>query len=153
MISLRGTRAAAAADRLLHFQRGQRELGEPLGEVGRALVGVIGRAVVEQVPDDLDADLFGRLEHRQPARPVVFARALFDQMPAQPVAERAEAELACIGIVARDVPVVPGRPDQVEPDAVAAPVRRAFEPGHEETVEIFGAHIFLRRKDLPAAVI
>jgi hypothetical protein len=32
--------------------------------------------------------------------------------------------------------VVSRGPDQVEANAIAPPVRRAFEPGHEKTVEI-----------------
>ena len=93
LISFSGqTSGGRPADRLLHLERGQREIGEPLGEIGRGLVDMIGRAVVEQVPDDLTPDLLGRLERRQPARPVVFARRLLDQVPAQPVAEGVESQ-------------------------------------------------------------
>ena len=74
----------AAADRLLQFERGQREVGEALGKVVASLVDVIGRAVVEQVPDDLHPDLLGRFQRRQPARPVIFARRFLDQCQRRP---------------------------------------------------------------------
>ena len=50
-----------------------------------------------------------------------------DQVPAQPVACRAQPVRAGGAIVLRGVAVVPGGGQQVEPPAVAPPVGRAFE--------------------------
>ena len=129
------------ADRLLHLDRGQREIGEPLGEVGRGLVDMIGRAVVEQVPDDLDA---------RPARPLPAPAASStsricpaivsircQRRPSRTV--RKPSSLA-LPIVLQHVPVVAGRPDQVEANAVPPPMRRAFETRLEEAGERRATH-------------
>ena len=79
------------ADRLMDFQRGERELGKPLGKVLRHWIDVVGRAVVEQVPDDLHPDLFRCLERGQPARPVIAFRRGSDQVPPEAVADRADS--------------------------------------------------------------
>src|SRR5438067_11954686 len=90
---------------------------------------------MEQVPDDLHPGLLGGLDRRNPARPGIFARRSFNQVPAQAVAKRAQAELGAQAIVRQRMLVVRRRPDEVEPDAVAAPMRRAFEAALEKTVE------------------
>ena len=125
-----------AADRLVLLERGERESGEPLRKVRRGLVDAIGRAVVEQVPDHLEPDALGRFQRRQPARPVILAGRLLDQMPAQAIADGAETELLAQPVVAQHVPVVARRANEVEPNAVAPPVRRTFEPGLEEAGEM-----------------
>jgi hypothetical protein len=56
-------------------------------------------------------------------------------MPAQAVAKRAEPELFALPIVLQHVAIVAGRPKEVEANPVAPPMRRAFEPGLEETGE------------------
>jgi hypothetical protein len=123
------------ADCLLELEGGEREIREALRKILGALVDAIGRAVVEQVPDHLHAGFLGRFEHRQPARPVVLARIPADEVPAHPVAQRRQAKLPACGIILAHVAVVRRRPDEVEANAVAPPVRGAFEPAHEETVE------------------
>ena len=125
----------APADRLLHLHRRQGEIGEARGEVLAGLVDVIGRTVMEQVPDHLDPGALGGLQRRQPARPVVIARRFFDQMPAQAIADRAETELSAQLIILQHMLVVAGRPDEVEANAVAPPVRRTFEAGLKEARE------------------
>ena len=123
------------AHRLLNLHRGQGELRETLRKIVGRLVDVIGRAVVEQVPYHLDAGPFGGFERGQPARPIIFARRLLDQVPAKAIAHRVEAELPAQPIVLQHMLVVTGRPDQVESNAIPAPVRRAFEPRLEEAGE------------------
>src|SRR6185369_9638888 len=122
-------------DRLAQFQSRNCEIGETLREILARLVDMIGRAIVEQVPVDLDPDLFRGFEHRQPARPVIIARRVLDPVPAQSVAQRQQAEIAALPVIVERMAIVTGGTDEVEPDAVAPPVRRAFEPSHEEAVE------------------
>ena len=131
LISLSGTARGARRSTLLKFDRGQGELGESLGEIVSGLVDMIGRTVVEQVPDHLNAGRSAASSAGSPARPVVFARRFLDQVPAKAVADvcsgRARAQpISC------DMSVVTRRPDQVEANAVTAPMRRAFEAGLEE---------------------
>src|SRR4029078_4764576 len=129
----RANQRRAIARPLLHLEGGLRELGKALRKILGRRVDMIRGSVVEQVPDDLDSGLAGGIERGKPARPVIFARRLLDQMPAKAVAHRAEAELLALPIILRDVAVVPGRADQVEANAVAPPMRHAFEPGLGET--------------------
>ena len=111
-----------------------------LGKVRGGLVDTIGRAIVEQVPDDLKPTCSAASSAGSPARPVVLARRLLDQMPAQAVADGAEAELGALPIVAEHMLVVAGRADQVEANAVTPPVRRTFKAGLEEAGECPSAH-------------
>jgi len=90
---------------------------------------------MEQVPDDLEADFLGGLEHREPARPVVLARRLLDQVPAKAVPKRPEAELMALAIVTQHVPVVSRGTDKVEPNAIATAMRRTFKARLEEAGE------------------
>jgi hypothetical protein len=78
----RADKRRPAADRLVDVDRGQCEGLEPPRKILRPLVDMVGGAVMEQVPDDLQAKLLGRLQRRQPARPVVAAVRLLDQVPA-----------------------------------------------------------------------
>ena len=104
----------------MYFDGGKRELGETVGKVLSGLVDMVGRTIVKQVPDDLDSSLLGGLERGKPARPVVLSRRFFDEVPANSVAERPEAELAALAIVLEHMPVVGCCPDQVEAHSVAA---------------------------------
>jgi hypothetical protein len=56
-------------------------------------------------------------------------------MPAQAIAQRPESKLVALAVIVQDMAVVAGRPDEVEPDAVAPSVRRTFEAGLEEAGE------------------
>jgi hypothetical protein len=100
----------------------------------------------------LNAGFFGRLQHREPARPIIIARRFFDEVPAKTVAKGSEAQLSATAIVLKCVPVMSRGPDEVEPHPVPPPMRRAFEPGHEEAVEVLGPHLFLRRASMLAAL-
>jgi len=60
---------------------------------------------------------------------------LLDQVPAKAIANRAEAELPAQPIILQHMLVVTSRPDQVESNAIPAPVRRAFESRLEEAGE------------------
>jgi hypothetical protein len=61
-------------------------------------------------------------------------------MPSEAVAESAEAELSAQAIVVERVPIVRRRPDEVEANAVAAPVRRALETSLEKAVKPIDRH-------------
>jgi hypothetical protein len=126
----------------LDFYRGKREFGEPFGKILGGLVDMVRRAVVEQVPDDLDPGLLSGFKRRYPARPVIFPRRFLDQVPAKAVAKCPEPELATQPIVAQHVLIVACRPDEIEADAIAPPVRRTFEPSLEEAGErlVHGSH-------------
>src|SRR6185369_6221465 len=77
---------------LMVFNRGDREVGEPLREVRAALIDAIGRAVVEKVPDDLETEMLRGLQRSLPTRPVVSAGRFLDQVPTKAVAKRPHAE-------------------------------------------------------------
>src|SRR4051794_19625277 len=115
----------------MHIHRGKGEFGEPISEVFGTLINMIGGAIVKQVPDDLKLDRLRRLESGKPARPIISARRFLDQMPTQTVANRPEAELFALPVVAKHMFVVTCRPDQVQANAVTPPVRRAFKAGLE----------------------
>jgi len=80
----------AAADGLLNFQCCNGEVGEAPREIRSGLIEMIWRAVVEKIPDDLETIFFRRLERRKPARPVVSARCLLDEVPAETIAKGPE---------------------------------------------------------------
>src|SRR6185312_5624984 len=126
--------------------RGDRKVGEALREVRRGLINAIGGAIMEQVPDDLEAGGFGSLDHRQPARPVIFARRFLDEVPAEAIAHGTETELVQLAVIAGDMLVVAGRADEIEAHAVAPAMGRAFEARHEEAVE-FGDHQSFQLRD------
>jgi hypothetical protein len=111
------------SDRLPDLQRGEREFRKPLGEIPGSLIDMIWRAVVEQVPDDLHPDLLRRLEHRQPARPVVFARGFLDPVPADSISNGPESQLLALAIVRTSVAVVRRRANKVQAHAVASAMR------------------------------
>jgi hypothetical protein len=56
-------------------------------------------------------------------------------MPAQAVAHGAEAEVPAQPVVLQDVLVVACCPNEIEANAVASPMRRAFEAGLQKAGE------------------
>ena len=60
-------------------------------------------------------------------------------MPAETIADRAETEILAQPVIAQDMLVVARRPNEIETNAVAAPVRRTLEAGLKESGE-WGVH-------------
>jgi hypothetical protein len=75
----------------------------------------------------------GGPQHRQEARPVEPPGRHLDEVPAQPVTNRAKAVLGGARVVGRRETVVPRRRNEVEASAIAPALRRALEARHEET--------------------
>jgi hypothetical protein len=69
------------------------------------------------------------------ARPVVNARPLLDQAPAQPVAHRADAVALQQAVVGSSADIVLSGGKHVQPHSIAAPMCGTLEPAHEETLE------------------
>ena len=72
-------------------------------------------------------------------------------MPAQAVAERAEAEAFALPVILEQVAVVTGRAKKVETNAIAPPMRSAFESGLEKARESLahGTHQCARKEMEP----
>ncbi|MFC7692767.1 hypothetical protein ACFQY5_27530 [Paeniroseomonas aquatica] len=105
--------------------------GEALDEGGGEDVEPVGPAVVAEVPDHLHAGGFGGAQQRQHRAPVVLARRGLGQVPAHPVARRADAVLGQLAVILLRQQVVPRAGDEIEPPAVAPPLGRAFKAAQE----------------------
>ena len=94
---------------------------------------------MEQVPDDFGADRRGGIQLAVEAGPVVAAGFAFDQMPAQAVADRQDAELGEFAVIMRGEGVVMAGGDDVDALAVVrAAVRGGFEAALQEAAEQAG---------------
>jgi hypothetical protein len=108
---------------------------ETLDERRAEGVAIVGPAVVAAIPDQLLIGGAGGLQQRADACKVVAARLRLDQMPAQPLANRADAVSAQARVIGDGVAVVAGGGEQIHALALTGAVRRALEASHEKTLE------------------
>jgi hypothetical protein len=118
-------RGRRARDQILG--RGARIVGEPLDELGRIGIEVVGIAVVAEVPYRQDlVGVHGRDERLHPRE--VAPPPDVDHGPGHPLARRPDAQLPQERVVLEDVPVVTRLGHQVPPLAVLPPEGGALEP-------------------------
>ena len=96
---------------------------------------MIRRSVVEKVPDDLESGLFGGFEHLASSSTNRNCRAIVRSDASAGHREESRNPAACTADNPAPRLVVPGRANQVEPNAVAAAMRRTFEASLEEAGE------------------
>jgi hypothetical protein len=79
------------------------------------------------IPNYLDACIFGRAYHRQDARPVVTIRLLFYNMPPNGIARRSNPNAAQSLIIRVGMHIMPGGPDYVEALSGTQNMARTFK--------------------------
>ena len=109
------------------------------GEAGDELRGegveVIGHAPVAEIPENLRVGGEGGIEHGKKAGPVVDTRSALDEVPAEAVADGADAGLGKEGVVLSGAGVVVDGGEDVDAGAVAAAVGGALKAAEEEALK------------------
>src|SRR4030095_11606850 len=98
-------------------------------------VEIVGPAVMQYVPDDLDPRLARGLQHRQHAGEVIRARPAFNQVPANAVAHRLHPDIGETPVVLESETIMRCGADDVETAAGSQAMGGALEPTHEEAAE------------------
>ncbi len=114
---------------------GKTVVGEPFGKLWTEQVQSRRIAIVEEIPDHLDAGSPGGFDERSKTREVVSPAALIDERPAHCLAGAVDAEFREIAVILFDRLVVTGGHDLIEPIAVQVIAGRALEAGQEEAPE------------------
>ena len=116
-------------------RKGGGKCAETVHKLGLENVDVIRPAIVTQIPDHFRAGAPGCVQHGEEGRPVILAWSVLDQVPAQSVADRADAQRLQRTVVRFGEFIMPSGAEDIQPAAVFASMARTFEPGHEEALE------------------
>ncbi len=111
------------------------EGGEAGDEVGGEGIEAVGYAPMAEVPEDLRVGCEGGVEHGEEAGPIVDAGGGFDEVPAEAVADGADAGVGEEGVVLGGVGVVMNGGEDVDAGAVATAVGGALKAAEEEALE------------------
>ena len=111
--------------------------GETYDKLTAPDVQVFGLAIMAKVPYDLHAAVIRSFQHGQKTRPVVTACVLFDQMPANAIAYRANSMLPQLSVVFGHIAGVTCGLKKIKPATIRTAVGRAFESSPKKT----GKHI------------